>query len=53
MTRKIIGSLLLGSLLLAVPAAALAADYGDTHMDLTFNTTPKSQAAVTAPKPAL
>lgn len=51
MTRKIIGSLLLGSLLLAVPAAALAADYGDTHMDLTFKTTPKSQAAGTAPKP--
>jgi hypothetical protein len=51
MTRKIIGSLLLGSLLLAVPAAALAADHGDTHMDLTFKTTPKSQKAGTSTKP--
>src|SRR4029450_11321148 len=36
MTRKIIGGLLLGSLLLAAPAVAFAADHGDTHMDLTF-----------------
>ena len=51
MTRKIIGGLVLGSLLLAVPAAAFAADHGDTHMDLAFKTTPKSQAAGTSSKP--
>jgi hypothetical protein len=54
MTRKIIGGLLLGSLLLAVPAVALAVDHGDTHMDLTFKTTPKSKKAGTRtnPRPA-
>jgi hypothetical protein len=54
MTRKIIGGLLLGSLLLAGPAVALAADHGDTHMDLTFKTTPKSKKAGTRtnPRPA-
>ena len=51
MTRKIIGGLLLGSLLLAVPAAAFAADHGDTHMDLAFKTTPRSQAAGSSSKP--
>ncbi len=51
MTRKVIGSLLAGALLLVIPAAALAADHGDTHMDLTFTTTSKSQAAGTAHKP--
>jgi hypothetical protein len=54
MTRKIIGGLLVGSLLLAVPGSALAADYGNTHMDLTFKTTPKSKTASTtrSPRPA-
>jgi hypothetical protein len=54
MTRKIIGGLLVGSLLLAVPGSALAADYGNTHMDLTFKTTPKSMKAGTtrSPRPA-
>ena len=51
MTRKIIGGLLLGSLLLAVPAVAFAADHGDTHMDLTFKTTAKSKKAGTKSKP--
>jgi hypothetical protein len=51
LTRKVIGSLLAGALLLAIPAAALAADHGDTHMDLTFTTTSKSRAAGTASKP--
>jgi len=51
MTRKIIGGLLLGSLLLAVPAVAFAADHGDTHMDLTFKTTAKSKKAGTARHP--
>lgn len=51
MTRKIIGGLLLGSLLLAVPAVAFAADHGDTHMDLGFKTTAKSRDAGTPSKP--
>jgi hypothetical protein len=51
MTRKIIGGLLLGSLLLAVPAVAFAADHGDTHMDLGFKTTAKSRDAGTLSKP--
>jgi len=51
MTRKIIGGLLLGSLMLAVPAVAFAADHGDTHMDLTFKTTAKSKKAGTARHP--
>jgi hypothetical protein len=51
MPRKIIGSLLIGSLLLTVPAVAFAADHGNTHMDLTFKTTSKSQRAGTAQKP--
>jgi hypothetical protein len=51
MTRKMIGGLLLGSLLLAVPAVAFAADHGDTHMDLSFKTTAKSRDAGTPSKP--
>jgi hypothetical protein len=53
MTRKLIGGLLFGSLLLAVPAVALAADHGNTHMDLAFKTTTKSKAAGSsrAPRP--
>ena len=51
MTRKLIGGLLLGSLLLAVPAVAFAADHGDTHMDLAFKTTAKSRDAGTPSKP--
>jgi hypothetical protein len=51
MRRKIIGGLLVGSLLLAVPGSALAADYGNTHVDLTFKTTPKAKAAGTTRSP--
>jgi hypothetical protein len=51
LTRKIVASALCGSLLLTVPAVALAADHGDTHMDLDFKTTAKSQTAGTRTKP--
>jgi hypothetical protein len=54
LTRRILLSALGGALLLAVPAVALAADHGDTHMDLSFKTTPKSKQAGTKlrPRPA-
>jgi hypothetical protein len=51
LTRKILAGALCGSLLLTVPALALAADHGDTHMDLKFKTTPKSKQAGTTSKP--
>jgi hypothetical protein len=51
LTRKILATALCGSLLLTVPALALAADHGDTHMDLGFKTTAKSQKAGTTSKP--
>lgn len=50
MTRKIIGSLLAGALLLAIPATALA-DSGDTLMNVDFKTTSKSKKAGTKSKP--
>jgi hypothetical protein len=53
MTRKIIGSLLAGALLLAIPGIALA-DHEDTLMNVDFKTTAKSKKSGTkrAPRPA-
>jgi hypothetical protein len=50
MTRKIIGSLLAGALLLAMPGIALA-DHDDTQMSVDFKTTSKSKQAGTKGKP--
>ena len=50
MTRKIIGSLLAGGLLLAIPGTALA-NTEDTLMNVDFKTTSKSSKAGTAKKP--
>ena len=54
MTRKIIGGLLAGALLLAMPGVALAADHDDTLMNVDFKTTSKSKKAGTKsnPRPA-
>lgn len=53
MTRKIIGGLLAGALLLAMPGLALA-DHDDTQMNVDFKTTSKSKKAGTKsnPRPA-
>jgi hypothetical protein len=53
MTRKIIGGLLAGSLLLAIPAIAVA-NHEDTLMNVDFTTTAKSKKAGTkrSPRPA-
>jgi hypothetical protein len=53
MTRKIIGSLLAGALLLAIPGIALA-DHEDTLMNVDFTTTAKSKKSGTkrSPRPA-
>lgn len=53
MTRKLIGGLLAGSLLLAIPAIALA-NAEDTLMNVDFTTTAKSKKAGTtrSPRPA-
>ena len=53
MTRKIIGGLLAGALLLAMPGIALA-DHDDTLMNVDFKTTSKSKKAGTKsnPRPA-
>jgi hypothetical protein len=53
MTRKIIGGLLAGSLLLAIPAIAFA-DHEDTLMNVNFTTTAKSKKSGTkrSPRPA-
>jgi hypothetical protein len=53
MTRKIIGGLLAGALLLAMPGVALA-DHDDTLMNVDFKTTSKSQKAgsKSSPRPA-
>ena len=51
MTRKIIGSLLAGALLLAIPGTALANDTEDTLMNVDFKTTSKSSKAGTKSKP--
>ncbi len=53
MTRKIIGGLLAGSLLLAIPGIAFA-DHEDTLMNVNFTTTAKSKKSGTkrSPRPA-
>ena len=51
MTRKIIGSLLAGALLLAIPATALAGTE-DTLMSVDFKTTSKSKKAGYEEQPA-
>jgi hypothetical protein len=53
MTRKIIGGLLAGSLLLAIPTIAVA-NHEDTLMNVDFTTTAKSKKAGTkrSPRPA-